>query len=390
MKIILSIQMILGTLLCTSCIEEYNELPTGQAERMVAVDGQIISERDCTFTLRFTSPLGSEQQDAFPLIAAATVVVEGSNGQRFVGRQQSAGRYMVQVGTLKANEEYSVRIVLPGIGTFQSQPMRPIDTPDVAEVTFEQNRPDRLIDFMISTSDPQGPMCLLWEYDETWEVFTPYTSYWDYRYEEVEGPDPFHPAYEGEYQRISPKDLTNHGWSTFRGRESVIATNADYGQGAVTKLCLYQRHPDDNRFQTRYLTRVRQMAISQQEYEYRHLLATQSTEMGGLFTPMPSELPSNITTLEGDARAVGFVGVRGKVCETELYVRRQEVGHQDTYRVVIVPDSLVLDPVSMLKQGFRIIDYNEYSGKVQWSDRWAVDCTDHFWSASLQRPDYWR
>lgn len=391
MKRIHYLQLMLGALCCTSCIEEYNELPSGQAEPMVVIDGQIVSDRECTFSLFWSAPLGTESLNAFQPIRHASVVVEGTDGQRFVGHEgQNPGHYTVPVGELSADQEYFVQIALDSVGTFQSQPMRPIDTPDIAEFSYEQPRQDRQIDFMISTADPQSPTCFLWEYDETWEIYTPSTAYWYYWYKQVEGPDPLHPAYEGEFRPIEPTNLTNHGWCTFTGMESVFASNEDYGNGAISKLCLFQRHPNDNRFQHRYLARVRQMAISQQEYEYRRLVATQSTEMGGLFTPMPSELPSNITSQQGRARAIGFIGVRGKVCETGIYVHRDDVGHRDLYRVELVPDSLVQEPVPMLKLGYRVIDYDPYSGVAHWGERWIIDCTDAFWSASLRRPDYWR
>lgn len=392
MKVSFYIAVLLGGSVLSSCIEEYNELPTGKTEQRVVIDGQIVGGRDCVFSLHWSSAFGEEPYNAFMPIAHASVMVMGSGGDIFLGKEVASdpGHYVVPVGVLDSRQQYSLRVGVPAAGTYVSQPMSPLDAPDIAEVTFEQPRDDHQINFLVSTADPQGPACFLWEYDETWEIFTPYTAYWEYLYEVTEGEDPFSPTYEGDFYRIDRDKLTNHGWCTYTSKETIISDNDDYGHGAIKKLCLYQRHPDNNRFQTRYLARIRQMAITPQEYEYRHLLTTQSSGMGGLFTPMPSELPSNITSPGDSPRAIGFIGVRGRIGEAELYVRRSDVGHHDTYRVVFVPDSMVVDPVTMLSQGYRVITYNEQSQEVQWSDRWVIDCTDHFWGASLQRPTYWR
>lgn len=388
--------MLLVLVSLTSCIEEYNELPEGTAERMVSIEGQIVSESDCTFSLRYTAALSEAATQPDLVITEASVKVMGSDGTQMQGYEQpnAPGHYVVKVGRLDPAVQYHLQVETPE-GTYASQPMQPLDAPDITELSFEQPRDDKQIDFYISTDDPGRLSFYRWEFRETWEVYTPFKNYWEYVFDSPEAfanwkPDiKDMPVPTGHIESVRPENQKDHGWATYRNRESIIASNTDYGQGVITRLCLYQRNPDDNRFQTRYLTQIRQMAISAEEYEYLHLLATQSTQMGGLFTQMPSELPGNITSTGGE-RAVGYIGVRGHVSEAEIYVNRKEVGHRDLYRVVEVPDSLVEEPPFMLKKGYRIIDYDPYMGKVRWSNRWMVDCTDPFWGATLVRPLYWK
>ena len=386
--------LMLLVLACTSsCIEEYNELPDGQAERMVVIEGQIVSQSDCIFTLRYSAKLGDM---SYLDITHAMVAVEGSNGDFFMGYKTSnKGTYVVSVGKLDPEVSYNLRVTCAE-GTFVSRPMLPLDAPEISEFCFEQPRDDRKVDFYLTTEDPHSLTYYKWDFQETWEIFTPYKCYWDYVFDdpaEFEKWDPgskLQPVPKGSFVYVGEQGLKNHGWCKNTSKDLLFASNIDYGNGAIQRLCLYQLDPDNNRFQTRYLTQVRQMAISAEEYEYLHLLSTQSSEMGGLFTPMPSELPGNITNLDGGVPAIGYIGVRGHVDETELYIKRKEVGHKDLYTVKIVPDSLVEDPPYMLKRGYKIVDYNAYMGMVTWSTRWAVDCTDYFWGASLERPDYWR
>lgn len=395
MKRLSYILMLLVLACTTSCIEEYNELPDDQAERMVVIDGQIVGESECTFMLRYSAPLDEMSTLAYKVITDAQVAVVGSNGVTYVGHQtfDRPGRYVVKVGKLDPEVSYSLEVNCSE-GSFVSRPMLPLDAPDITEFCYEQPREDRLVDFYISTADPQALVYYRWDFQETWEIFTPYKCYWSYAFDNPSAFEQWDPGNKdqavptGRFVYIGEEGLKNHGWCKNTSKDLLFASNVDYGQGAIQRRCLYQLNPDNNRFQTRYLTHVRQMAISAEEYEYLHLLATQSSEMGGLFTPMPSELPSNISGLDG-SRAIGFIGVRGHIGEAEIYINRKEVDHNDLYTVKIVADSLAEEPPYMLKRGYRIIDYNPYMGTVSWSNRWAVDCTDNFWGASLERPDYW-
>lgn len=380
----------------TSCIEEYNELPEGAQEHMLVIEGQIVSESDCTFTLRYTGSLADDFIQSSLPATGAVVFVESDKGDRYKGAElyDSPGHYLVKVGKLDPEASYYLRVNTEE-DSYTSRPMKPLDAPQITELGFEQTRDDRLVDFYVSTADPQEQIFLKWDFVETWEIQTPCKGYWEYLFDDPEAFkrwDPYRdPAGEpsGYYNWVGYTNLKSHGWCTHNSKVLTFTSNDDYGQGAVLHHTIYQRDPDDNRFQTRYLTQVRQMAISAEEYEYLNLMTTQSTEMGGLFTPMPSELPGNVSGANG-ARAIGYIGVRGRVSEAEIYVNRKEVEHYDRYRFWIVPDEWVSTPGNMIKQGFRVIEHEPLTGKTTWSYRWMVDCTDPYWGASLQRPWYWK
>ena len=384
----------LGVATLTSCIDEYNELPEGvDSTHMLVVTGHIEPLRYCIFTLNHTVAFNEPGYLTYNRVPNAKIAVIGSNGDRFEGYEydQEKSQYCVPTGAFDPDVQYSLYVEAPGYGTFTSTPMKPLDAPAITGLTYERPRPDDVVDFLISTEDPGGHTYFLWEYDEYWEIYTPYTAYWEYIV--TKEPDPWdrESKYEGYFSYIAANKLTNHGWSKRLGVTGIITDNKDYGNGALQKFCLYQRHKDNVRFQTRYYTHVRQMAITPQEYEYRHMMQTQSSEMGGLFTPMPSELPSNIRCIDGDARAIGYVGVRGNVPEVDLYVNRRDVECHFYEAPATLPDSVVFEsgPGKLLERGYRLKDYDPTSGKQQWTQRWGIDCTDFHWNASLNRPPFW-
>lgn len=384
----------LGAVTLTSCIDEYNELPDGvETSHMLVVTGQIEPNYDCIFTLNHTVAFNEPGYLTYNHIPNARIAIVGSNGDRFKGYEYDSDKsqYCVQTGSFDPDVQYSLHIEAPGYGTFASNPMKPLDAPDITEFTWEKPRPDDVVDFLLTTSDPGGHTYFLWEFDEYWEIYTPYTAYWEYVITKEPNPWDRDSKYEGYFKGIPFTDLTNHGWSKRLGVTNVITDNKDYGNGALQKYCIFQRHKDNVRFQTRYYTHVRQKAISSQEYEYRHMMQTQSSEMGGLFTPMPSELPGNIRCIDGDARAIGYIGVRGNVAEAELYVNRRDVECHFYEAPPVLPDSVVFEsgPAKLLKRGYCLKEYDPISGKQQWTQRWGIDCTDYHWNASLERPWFW-
>lgn len=384
---------IVGASTLASCIDEYNKLPEGITDDyMLVVDGQIESSHLCVFTLGHTVGIDKACYPSMGSVSGAQMSIRGSNGTIYQGYEDhvQSGRYYVQTDELDPNATYSLHIDAPNYGSFASDPLKPLDAPDIVELTYELPRPDDVVDFLLTTTDPHGTTYLLWEYDEYWEIYTPYTTYWEYVIEEEGQTSP--PKYKGQFQHIPFDRMTHHGWCRRLDNSGIITSNKDYGQGALQKFCLYQRHKDNVRFQTRYYTRVRQKSISPQEYEYRHLMKTQSSEMGGLFTPMPTELPGNIRCLDGSTRAIGYVGVRGHVAEAELYVARKDVQCTFYDFPKEVPDSLIdeLGPIKLVLQGYRVKDYDPYQDKANWTYRWGVDCTDLHWGASLQKPEFWQ
>ena len=63
--------------------------------------------------------------------------------------------------------------------------------------------------------------------------------------------------------------------------------------------------------------------ISRGEYEYYQEKIKLNEEMGGLFIPQPSELPTNITCNNSDKNVVGYVGVSMNVAKYRDVYKRQ-------------------------------------------------------------------
>lgn len=379
-----------GLMMLTSCVDDY-KLPDAKTEPMMVVSGQIVANTDCRFTLHTTLTPSGEAL-AYMNVKDAKVTVHGTDGQTFEGRAvedeygNQTGEYMVSVGTLDPAAKYYVSISSM-YGDYESQPMQPLDAPDIEAAYYEQPRDDKKVDIIVTTANPQQAIYLLWQLDEYWEIYTPLIAHWEYKL------DPGNNLYDndpkGSYAKVADEALTNHGWRHDINL-SAIGSNEDYGNGAITQRCIYQKAYSDMRFQTRYCARIQQMAITREEYEYRKLLKQQTTNVGGLFNAMPAELPSNIVS-HGEMKVLGYVGVRGRISQKDVYINGSDVGHINISDFYISEEEATKSPIQLLRSGYVVYIYSPDAETIKWTYPWCVDYRDEHWGGyeGISRPDFW-
>lgn len=395
--------VLMMTAMClASCIDEYNVDPKGSNVERLVVEGHIVSNATCRFTLHHTAPLSSpvgafdpvtnaivlvfeeyempdhEIDHDYSLNSSPTVSVEAPY-DCFGGYELSEepGTYYVFVGNLKPDSRYYLYIDHPDYGVFKSEPQYPLDAPELDSIGHSGGNGEYAVSINVTTGEMKERTFLMWDYEEYWEIYTPFTA--RYKYDVT----------LKDYVPLYPETNTNHGWGFQTNNSLIVACNDDYGYGKIQQKTLYDRQRDDLRFTNLYCARIRQMAITEVEYEYYNLLNKQTSEMGGIFTPMPAELPSNIVGENGE-KAVGYIGVRGKIGFKDLYLSRSDVGCQRYDVAELLPDSLVKEPEIMIRSNYRVYD-RPFFGPVKWTERWSVDCQDPYWGehVTLEKPFFW-
>lgn len=372
--------MLLATLwLCSSCIDEFDaDLPDADLHYLV-VQGSICGQSDCEFHLSRSLPLNPSSDDLVGRnITDARLTVCGSDNSRVSATQPQAGLYLVTLGALNSNQEYWIEIEWEG-RTYQSSPTRPLSTPTITDLHYEQPRADQQVDILITpaTDSQKETQYLQWDYQEHWEIHTPYLSEWDYNV---------------ATDKIEPATVyLDKGWMKDLYHPSVIGNNIDFANHEIRNLRLLSLNNLDDRFNVRYCITVRQRAISREQFEYEKLAQRQSDDMGGLFTPQPSELPSNIRCNDGQSKSIGYIGVTLNAEQKRLYIKGKDVGYHTSRIAHILTDEEVSqlgpDAKSLYSKTYRILNYDEMTNAVTWVERWGVDATA--WGASLEKPDFW-
>lgn len=385
------------SLLMTSCIEDFVPNLEEEDQYLLVVEGNIYSDSLCSFHLGRTEGLNMPYNwdfDFYPGVygqrpspidfSNAEICVMGSDGTIFPGsvNPHSVPPFQVNVGTLKQGVKYWLQVKVDGL-TYESEPQEPLFAVSIDSLSFAQDREDLEVDILVSTaaSGTGTPQYTRWEYDEYWEIYTPWAAFMEY--------DP------NTDNIIAVTAMKHHGWANDSSKSYILASSETFKDNRLQQYRLYSIDHADNRLQTCYYTRVKEYAISKAEYEYENLRNRQSSDMGGIFTPQPSELPSNIRCLEEDRKAIGFVGVRGSVATCEMYIKKGQVKYFPLRTPYTISEDLVKEKTwnELYRSGYQVLTYESYAnGKayVQWCPVWCIDCRNSFWKCSLEKPSFWR
>lgn len=375
------------TLMISSCVEEFNaQLPEGDSNLLV-VDGNIISDSTCVFTLTRSFSLNEEKIPEDYNQINADVCVKGSDGSVYTGTSMGNGKYSVKIGTLNPQQTYHVEIVWEG-NTYTSIPQQPLVTEDLS-LKFSQPDSDGPVQIQFSTgpADVKETAYYTWNYIEDWEIRTTYRT----------------------NAEFNPKDSSiivydyfpyAQGWVHRQSKDILIHSTANFSNNQLKDKTLYSIGNQDLRISHLYSTFVVQRKMTKGEYEYYECKNRFTNDMDGLFTPQPSELPTNLRCDDNRKRVIGYVGVNMNVSIKQLYIPTTEVNYVQPFKCEDTDQGELINklsslginnPTDLYNFGYRI-SYYLYIPMVPSIIRWAeykcVDCRA-FGADPNARPDFW-
>ena len=121
------------------------------------------------------------------------------------------------------------------------------------------------------------------------------------------------------------------GWKDAKSSVILVGASTNYADHHIQQLKLYDISRSSERIYYRYSGLVHQRTISRSEYEYELARRQASSEMGGLFTPLPSMLPTNIHCLTSGKHVIGFVGCSLNTSEYRFFLRASQFSIHHPY-----------------------------------------------------------
>ena len=306
--------LLFTSLLFTSCVEEFEADIPAEDSNLLVVEGTICSGKQNTFALSRTQAINSSYIPR--MVIGASVSVRGNDGSEY-RTQLVDGYYTCWIDNLNPDVEYCLHIETDG-EVYESEPQKPLRTEKIADVCGVQNTPESNIDILVTTAAPYNPdqaNYYSWTYDETWEVHPALTTniYFDIKKMDR--------AY---YDDDNPNPYPTRGWMDSNSSLTMIGGSQNYEGQHIQRLKMYEIDQRDERISHRYSGLIHQRAISKAEYEYELARRQASSEMGGLFTPQPSALPTNIHCLTSNKRAIGFVGCSLNTSDYRFFLNAED------------------------------------------------------------------
>ena len=309
-KLYMVLCLIVGVFTLSGCIEEYEADIPAEDSNLLVVEGAICSGNVNKFILSRTQAIKSS--DTPQMVTGAKVSVRGSDGSEYM-TQETNGYYSCWIDALTPDVEYYLHIEADG-EVYESEPQKPLRTEKIAEVKAVQYTPESNIDVLVTPATPfdsDKTNYYSWTYDETWEVHSDYTTILYYDTETLE-------------HKIKVDQFPSLGWKDATSSTIIVGASSNYEGQHIQKLEMYNIGRGNERMYYRYSCLVHQRAISKAEYEYELARRQAGSEMGGLFTPQPSALPTNIRCLTSNKHVIGYVGCSLNTSEYRFFLNAKD------------------------------------------------------------------
>lgn len=368
---------------CTlsGCIEEYEADISADDSNLLVVEGAICSKQN-RFYLSRTQAINSSYVPK--VVSEAKVIVRGNDGSEYAA-QYDGEYYSCWIEALASDVEYYLHIEVDG-EVYESEPQKPIPTEKIAEVNAVQDTPESNIDVLVTPEAPLNPNqenYYSWSFDETWEVHPDYTTYIYF--------DPL--TLTAVYD---PYQFPERGWMYARTSSILVGESQNYEGHHIEKFKLYDISRSSERIFHKYSGLVHQRAISKDEYEYELARRQAVSEMGGLFTPQPSALPTNIHCLTSGKHVIGYVGCSLNTAEYRFFLRAHELSIDRPYQKdsrTWIDDCNEATCLLMLERGLFLCEWNDDrmipggTLRTAWATQYQLDV--RLRGASVEEPEYW-
>ena len=300
----------------SSCVYDYDPQIDGEGGYMI-VEGDIIIGDMSSISLSYSWTLVDTldtAEERMRLLYGTQMHVEDSNGGRYENQSAtvSGAPYgLFDMRTADPSLEYRL-VIKNNKGTYASAWGKATTGGQIDSLSYRITEDRTTMEIMVSThsSDPQGGY-YRWSVNETWEYHAMTDALYKYV---ILAPG------QGEVVELQNDEHTYRCWSSGRRPEIMTGTTVELKEDRLVDHVLYTLNYHDERISALYCPEVLQMRIPKDAYRYWEVMNRNSSDVGGLFSPEPSELRGNVVNLDHpDELVLGYVGVMS-VIRSKFYI----------------------------------------------------------------------
>lgn len=364
-------------LLVGSCVDPYKPPAISAPNKYLVVDGHLNGGTGIT-TLKLTRTQNLSDFSAPTPELKALLQVEGESGGVYPFVEAGSGVYTL-TAILAFGQNYRLRIKTSAGGEYLSDLITIKQTPKIDSVSWavENNG----VQLYANTHDPtNNTRYYRWEYEDTYEIITPYYSPFEYKNGKV-------------IDRVVTN--INHCWRTQPSTNIILGNTARLSQDVVQKAPVLFIPASSPKLAIKYSFLLKQYAQSAESYTYWQTLQKNTEQLGSLFDPLPSQIAGNMHSLKDATEPV--LGYVDGYSTEQLRVFVDRPAQLPFYLIVSGYESCHLDTLPLPESrsplsafigpggGYNAVEYlgpNMYLGA-------AVSCTDCTNLGTTTKPSYW-
>lgn len=372
--------------LVLSCVYPFEPNGDVQTSGIVVIEGDILLGNESLF--RITTSVELNEPKLNTRLVESVVTVESSTGEVLSGELYSPSGdllngndacYKVDTRFLDPSKQYRVHVVINNSKkNYYSEWLTPEITPEITDLNYEIDNDANRLRFYISTEGNEEQKYYKWTYQEDWEYHTYTLGLTEY--------DPFN----NRMTEIFGIRNWYYCWNKDRSEDIMIASTATLSQNKLVDHEIYSLARSDNKLSFLYATEVIQQTISYQAYIYWNTLAQNTDNVGGLFSPQPSELRGNLYCEEDENEVVlGYI-----VCST---VSKRRIFFDNVQEKFWNEKVVCESPIALAKSnwsryyklGYDVAWSEDFGGVVTyyWMKKECVDC--RMAGGNKNKPQWW-
>ena len=396
--------MMLFALAASSCVYDFNPQIDGEGGYLV-VDGDIVLGTVCDITCRWSWSLvdTTQQENQRELFYTNRMHIEDNRGKRYENlfytswdplssSSATGGGPSGRFDLTEADPSLEYRLVVENSkGTYASAWAAALPPAEIDSLSYQISADRKTMDIQISTHSDNAPGSYYrWQVEEVWEytadVYTPNMAIFSYL------PDGRRTI---EVVPFPPDRNIYYCWSWNRRQELMVGSTTGLSGDRLVNHTLYTLANTDARTSRLYRIDVRQTRISEDAYHYYEMMDRNARDVGGLFSPEPSEYRGNLVNLsDPDELVLGYVDVTA-VSSARYYINSWTVRFYRNPSPPIPEPEVLGTLAEWLDAYYRGLlpggeVYNEETGLFLGYEWWPARCLDcQVKGGSKSRPADW-
>jgi hypothetical protein len=308
-QLILSVIIISGLLASVACRELYEPEVTDIDHQFLVVEGflEVGGSNTSEIKVGRTMPIYFNEPNR-PEVNA-TVLIEGSSSGTWVMRPSQPGTYILD-DFLPENQRYQVRIQT-NRGEYLSEEITPIATPEDLELGFT-SRPG-YVSIYASTTGNASAKYFIWEFKEDWEFRSPFQNYY------------FFDIASNSVMTTPFNQIVERCYLNYESSTIILESSERFQNRRISRREIQRIDTLSEKLGERYSILVKQRGLDRGAFEFWDAMRKNSDEIGGIFSPMPSIIGTNIRNVSNpNEPVIGYISA-GKTVEKRMYIDKRDL-----------------------------------------------------------------
>ncbi|HKB45158.1 MAG TPA: DUF4249 domain-containing protein [Chitinophagaceae bacterium] len=372
-------------LLFTQCKQLYDPQVEEKNIKLLVVEGFLNSGHGPT-TIRLSHVVNLKDTAIKPE-PGAQVTVEGGNGSNVTLTGNANGEYSIAQLTLNNNVKYRLHIKTTDGKEYVSDFAAVKYTPPIDSITWQ--RENGGLRLYANAHDTQNATKYYqWKYEETWEFHSAFHNSIKYIRDSITTKIT-NLVYK--YPDQSADTNIYRCWNTVNS-SSIIIGSTEKLTADVVYLPVQYIEPRSEKLSVLYSLKLKQYAVSKDEYLFLQKMKKNTEQIGTLFDPQPSELSGNIHCLTDPNEAVlGHVEITQEQTK-RIFIYNNQVADWN-YNAGCIAIEIDNNLDSIAKYGFDLIPTIPYKisgfAILTFFATDKIECVDCTTRGIHQKPDFW-